>query len=142
MCACACAGSQCLSCYSTGPRCTGLSTGGTSFSGCSASTCFCNPPWQGSTCSSANMGTCYAAKSGVVGNPCNTYQNCCPPGWGTRSQQSQNTGKCGCMCTPPSGGGNGFTLSGCGTSPGQLCGTCRGCTNTQVSPYVSGGCKQ
>ena len=128
-----------MSCYSTGPRCTGLSTGGTSFSGCTASSCYCNPPWQGTTCSTANVGTCYAAKAGI--HNCNAYQNCCPPGWSTNAAQSQNTGQCGCKCQPPSGGGNGFNQNGCGTSYGQFCDQCRGCTDSQVSPY-GGGCAQ
>ena len=134
------ADSQCLSCYTTGPRCTGLNTGGESFSYCTASTCYCNQPWVGPTCASANVGTCYTAKDGAFN--CETYENCCPAGWSTNPAQSKNTGECGCQCVPPAGGGNGFTLSGCGSAYNQYCGTCRGCTNTQLSAWYTNGCPQ
>ena len=70
-----------MSCFTSGPRCSGLATRGLNFAGCSASQCFCADPWTGAQCNVPNVGTCYASRGSH--KSCNVYKNCCPPGWGT-----------------------------------------------------------
>lgn len=73
-----------MSCFTSGPRCSGIANRGVNFAGCSISPsleCFCNAPWTGTTCAAINVGTCYAGRDS--GERCRVYKNCCPPGWGT-----------------------------------------------------------
>ena len=53
------AGNQCYSCFTSGPKCTGLSNNGLNFNSCNATACNCSSPWSGTACSTANVGTCY-----------------------------------------------------------------------------------
>lgn len=69
---------ECASCYTAGPACSGLSNGGQSFAGCNATTCFCNSPWQGTTCETANVGTCTASGTRCAVDAAST---CCAPGF-------------------------------------------------------------
>jgi len=138
-------GNNCMSCFTSGPRCSGLANRGVNFAGCTSSECFCNAPWSGAQCNAPNVGTCYASR-GVGGQRCGVYKNCCPPGWGTDAttrgggKNKRNVGKCGCRCTPPSGGSNGFNQAGCGNNINQYCGDCPDCTNSQGNgPYACRG---
>lgn len=59
-------GNSCQSCYTAGPQCSsaGNEQSG-AITGCTATSCDCNPPWTGSQCLQTNVGTCYAEESSI-----------------------------------------------------------------------------
>ncbi|KAI3437548.1 hypothetical protein D9Q98_000001, partial [Chlorella vulgaris] len=126
-------GGQCKSCYTTGPHCFFNAATSQNFGSCTASTCNCNSPWVGGTCSTYNIGTCYADRTGV--HECSFYQSCCNDGFKPDPQWVSGNDQCGCQCSPTQGTINGYSQgAGCGTTPGAVCGSCNKCIDNQSCP--------
>lgn len=128
------AGNQCLSCYSSGPRCARLSSDA-NFNSCNSNKCNCNSPWSGSTCGTANLGVCWSEGCGA--NCCKTYCNQCAPGFSAVAAQPSGT-KCACTCKPNNGIQNGWTSYGVAQSYFKWSGNCKSdacVSNDLVSIY-------